>query len=276
VTYKLEDVGISTGGSSGFASLGAIRQPISNEDVANLFRGGVTSSVRAVAAVGLAQQPPVRDRRLVQQRCSSSTPTSTPARRTSSCAGAASPATTAGCGARSCSTPTPSSASPPRPTRWACPIAERYLIGGIYDVRGFAPRSLGPRLITGASPDGGLQLPAARRQPAGHLEQRGRVPAHQAAGDLGRRVLRHGQRLQPRVALLQRAVERGARRVAQVRPVLPVPSSRSPPACASRSASASAGSRRSARCASSGASRSTSRSPKTRWCSSSPSATSCS
>ena len=34
------------------------------------------------------------------------------------------------------------------------PISERYLVGGIYDIRGYAPRSLGPLLSTSSgSPD---------------------------------------------------------------------------------------------------------------------------
>jgi outer membrane protein insertion porin family len=37
------------------------------------------------------------------------------------------------------------------------PISERYLIGGIYDVRGFRPRTLGPLLATGADPDSPLR-----------------------------------------------------------------------------------------------------------------------
>jgi outer membrane protein insertion porin family len=37
------------------------------------------------------------------------------------------------------------------------PISERYLIGGIYDVRGFRPRTLGPLLATGRDPDGTLR-----------------------------------------------------------------------------------------------------------------------
>ena len=44
--------------------------------------------------------------------------------------------------------------------RLGVPISERYLIGGIYDVRGFRPRSLGPVLRTGINPDLGLsELP---------------------------------------------------------------------------------------------------------------------
>ena len=46
LTYKLEDVSI-TQGSGGIANLGATSAPIASTSVANLFRGGVTSSVRA-------------------------------------------------------------------------------------------------------------------------------------------------------------------------------------------------------------------------------------
>ena len=41
------------------------------------------------------------------------------------------------------------------------PISERYLVGGIYDIRGYAPRSLGPRLLT--------QTPGDVGQPLGSL-----------------------------------------------------------------------------------------------------------
>jgi outer membrane protein insertion porin family len=46
LTYKLEDVSITTG-SGGITSLGAVSASIASTQVANLFRGGVTSSVRA-------------------------------------------------------------------------------------------------------------------------------------------------------------------------------------------------------------------------------------
>ncbi|MBA2541127.1 MAG: outer membrane protein assembly factor BamA, partial [Deltaproteobacteria bacterium] len=46
LTYKLEDVDISTG-TGGIANLGATSAPIEATSVANLFRGGVTSSLRA-------------------------------------------------------------------------------------------------------------------------------------------------------------------------------------------------------------------------------------
>jgi outer membrane protein insertion porin family len=38
------------------------------------------------------------------------------------------------------------------------PISERYLVGGIYDIRGYAPRSLGPQLLTQPPGDVGQSL----------------------------------------------------------------------------------------------------------------------
>jgi outer membrane protein insertion porin family len=38
------------------------------------------------------------------------------------------------------------------------PISERYLVGGIYDIRGYAPRSLGPKLLTQPPGDVGQGL----------------------------------------------------------------------------------------------------------------------
>ena len=156
VTYKLEDVGISTGSSS-FASLGGVRQPLSNDDVANLYRGGVTSSVRA------ALQWDSRNNRLFAtggwynnvfvEYADKYTGSENTFWRIGGFArhyrrlwGPFVLHTNAEVGLTTSTDPL------------GVPIAERYLIGGIYDVRGFSPRSLGPRLITGASPDGGLSF----------------------------------------------------------------------------------------------------------------------
>ncbi len=38
------------------------------------------------------------------------------------------------------------------------PISERYLVGGIFDIRGYAPRSLGPQLLTQTPGDVGQTL----------------------------------------------------------------------------------------------------------------------
>lgn len=154
LTYKLEDVGISTG-ASGFASLGAIRQPISNEQVANLFRGGVTSSVRA------SVQWDSRNNRLFPtggwyhnafvEYASKFTGSENVfwrwggfARHYRQLWGPFVLHTNAEIGVTTSTDPL------------GVPISERYLIGGIYDVRGFSPRSLGPLLQTGIDPDGGL------------------------------------------------------------------------------------------------------------------------
>ncbi len=47
LTYKLENLDITTG-SSGFSNIGAVREPVEEASVANLFRGGVTSSLRGI------------------------------------------------------------------------------------------------------------------------------------------------------------------------------------------------------------------------------------
>jgi outer membrane protein insertion porin family len=154
LTYKLEDVGISTG-ASGFATLGAIRQPISNQQVANLFRGGVTSSVRA------SVQWDSRNNRLFPtggwyhnafvEYASKFTGSENVfwrwggfARHYRHLWGPFVLHTNAEIGVTTSTDPL------------GVPISERYLIGGIYDVRGFSPRSLGPLLQTGITPDGGL------------------------------------------------------------------------------------------------------------------------
>ncbi len=155
VTYKLESVGISTGART-FADIGAIREPISNEDVANLFRGGITSSVRA------SLQWDSRNNRLF--------PTggwyhNIFAEYASKYTGSENIFVRWGGFARhyrelwgpfvlhlNAEIGVTTSIDP-----LGVPISERYLIGGIYDVRGFRPRSLGPLLLTGRDPDSGLR-----------------------------------------------------------------------------------------------------------------------
>ena len=156
LTYKLEGVSITTG-SGGIANLGATSAPIASTSVANLFRGGATSSLRA------SLQWDSRNNRLF--------PTggwyeSVFAEYASQYTG-----------------------SENRFVRWGgfvrhyrelwgpfvlhlngelgvttstdplgVPISERYLVGGIYDIRGYAPRSLGPQLLTQAPGDVGQSL----------------------------------------------------------------------------------------------------------------------
>lgn len=156
LTYRLEDVSISTG-NRGFADLGATRVPIEAQSVANLFRGGVTSSLRA------SLQWDSRNNRLF--------PTEGWFHQVfAEYAGVA-------------------TQSENKFIRWGgfsrhyrelwgpfvlhlngeigvttstdplgVPISERYLIGGINDVRGYRPRSLGPILRTSTPGDVGQPL----------------------------------------------------------------------------------------------------------------------
>jgi len=154
VTYKLEDVGISRGGGL-FTQVGAVSQQSNFEDVANLYRGGVTSSVRA------SLQWDSRNNRLF--------PTqgwyhNVFAEYASKYTGSENVFVRWGGFARhyrelwgpfvlhlNAELGVTTSTDP-----LGVPISERYLIGGIYDVRGFRPRTLGPLLATGADPDGVL------------------------------------------------------------------------------------------------------------------------
>ena len=151
LTYKLENVGITTG-SAGFASIGAISEPIDSEAVANLFRGGVTSSLRA------SWQWDSRNNRLFAtggwyhnlfaEYAGKATGSENiffrwggNTRYYRKLWGPFLMRINAEVGVTTSTDPL------------GVPIAERYLIGGIYDVRGFRPRSLGPLLLTGRTPD---------------------------------------------------------------------------------------------------------------------------
>ena len=151
LTYKLEDVGITTG-SSGFSSIGAISEPIDSEAVANLFRGGITSSVRA------SWQWDSRNNRLF---ATAGWYHNIFAEYAGAATGSENIFFRWGGNTRyyrklwgpflfraNAELGVTTSTDP-----LGVPIAERYLIGGIYDVRGFRPRSLGPLLLTGRDPD---------------------------------------------------------------------------------------------------------------------------
>ena len=85
------------------------------------------------------------------------------------------------------------------------PIFERYFVGGIYDVRGFRPRSLGPDHPGAQRPVSGLdaaRLPGRRQHERDH-ERRDRVPDLRQGRHPRRRVHGHGQRVQPGRSVLQ-------------------------------------------------------------------------
>ncbi|HVV84895.1 MAG TPA: outer membrane protein assembly factor BamA [Kofleriaceae bacterium] len=155
LTYKLEDVGITTA-TNGLTTIGAISQPIDSEAVANLFRGGVTSSVRA------SWQWDSRNNRLFAtggwyhnlsvEYAGAATGSENVfvrwdanSRYYKKIWGPFLLRLNGEVGVTTSTDPL------------GVPIAERYLIGGIYDVRGYRPRSLGPLLLTGRNPDQSLQ-----------------------------------------------------------------------------------------------------------------------
>ena len=157
LTYKLEDVTI-TSGSLGFASLGATSAPVTAQQVANLFRGGVTSSVKASLSwdsrnnrlfasqgwyhtvfVEYASEATGSENKFV--RYGGSTQYYKPL--------FGSPFILKLRGTLGITTST---------DPLGVPISERYLVGGIYDIRGYAPLSLGPRLLVAQPGDVGQQL----------------------------------------------------------------------------------------------------------------------
>ncbi len=159
LTYKLEDVSISTG-TGGIAQLGATATPIEATSVANLFRGGVTSSLRASLSWDS------RNNRLFPtggwhhtvfaEYASQYTGSENKffrwggfARHYRNLWGPFVLKLNAELGVTTSTDPL------------GVPISERYLVGGIYDVRGYAPRSLGPLLLT--------QQPGDIGQPLGSL-----------------------------------------------------------------------------------------------------------
>ncbi|KAB2907059.1 MAG: outer membrane protein assembly factor BamA [Kofleriaceae bacterium] len=151
VTYKLENVGISRGGGS-ITTFGAVAEQDDFEEVANLYRGGITSSVRG------SLQWDSRNNRLF--------PTegwyhNIFAEYASKYTGSENIFVRWGGFARhyrelwgpfvlhlNAEIGITTSTDP-----LGVPISERYLIGGIYDVRGFRPRTLGPLLATARNPD---------------------------------------------------------------------------------------------------------------------------
>ncbi|HUS27399.1 MAG TPA: outer membrane protein assembly factor BamA [Kofleriaceae bacterium] len=154
LTYRLENVSIS-GASGGIASLGATAAPLAL-DTANLFRGGWTSSVRGTMSYD------TRDNRLFPTQGYYATAFAEYAGRVTG--------------------------SENQYVRWGgfarryqhlgpfvlrlnaelgvttsldgrgVPLTERYLLGGITDIRGYAPRSLGPRLWSQRPGDVGQDL----------------------------------------------------------------------------------------------------------------------
>ncbi|MDQ3334732.1 MAG: outer membrane protein assembly factor BamA [Myxococcota bacterium] len=156
LTYKLEDVSISTG-SGGIANLGATSVPIEATSVANLFRGGVTSSLRTSLSWDS------RNNRLFPTGGWHHTVF---AEYAGDVTGSENKFIRWGGFTRhyrpiwgpfilklNTELGVTTSTDP-----LGVPISERYLVGGIYDIRGYAPRSLGPQLLTQPPGDVGQAL----------------------------------------------------------------------------------------------------------------------
>ncbi len=144
LTYKLEDVSVSTG-RRGLTSFGAISEPVEDQSVANLFRGGVTSSVRASVSYDSRNNRLFATEGWYNQAFAEVADKFTGSQNVFVRYGGFSRwyyplfgpfvlKTNAEIGVTTSRDPL------------GVPITERYLIGGIFDVRGFRPRSLGPQL----------------------------------------------------------------------------------------------------------------------------------
>lgn len=144
LTYKLEDVGVASG-NAGTLQIGAVQEEIDTASVGNLFRGGVTSSIRASISYDS------RDNRLfptdgwylngfleVAETLMGSENVFVRyggfARHYRPLWGPFVLKLNGEVGVTTSRDPA------------GVPITERYIIGGIYDIRGFRPRSLGPQL----------------------------------------------------------------------------------------------------------------------------------
>jgi outer membrane protein insertion porin family len=156
LTYKLEDVSI-TSGELGFANLGATSTPVAAQQVANLFRGGFTSSVKASLSwdsrnnrlfpsagwydtlfVEYASQYTGSENKFVRYGGF--------IRHYRPLWGPFVLKLNGEVGITTSTDPL------------GVPISERYLVGGIYNIRGYAPLSLGPRLLVAQPGDVGQPL----------------------------------------------------------------------------------------------------------------------
>jgi len=155
LTYRLENVGI-TSGFSGFAGLGATVSHLPAQGTANLLRGGWTSSIRGSLAYD------TRDNRLFPKTGEYATAYAEYAGRLT---GSENALVRYGGFARRYQRLGPFALRLNAEfgvTRSldgrGVPLTERYLLGGISDIRGYEPRSLGPHLWSQRAGDVGRPL----------------------------------------------------------------------------------------------------------------------
>ena len=155
LAYRLEDVGI-TSGLGGFAGLGGTGSRLAALDTADLFRGGWTSSIRGSLAYD------TRDNRLLPTRGTYATAYAEYAGRLT---GSENELVRYGGFARRYRHLGPLvlrlnaelGVTQSLDGR-GVPLTERYLLGGISDLRGYQPRSLGPHLWSQHAGDVGQPL----------------------------------------------------------------------------------------------------------------------
>lgn len=155
LTYRLENVGI-TGDLGSFAGLGAAAPQLPALDTANLFRGGWTSSIRGALAYD------TRDNRLLPTSGNHATAYAEYAGRLT---GSENQLVRYGGFARHYQHLGPfvlrlnAEFDVTRSLDGrGVPLTERYLLGGISDLRGYRPRSLGPHLWSQRAGDVGQPL----------------------------------------------------------------------------------------------------------------------
>ncbi|HEY3352777.1 MAG TPA: outer membrane protein assembly factor BamA, partial [Polyangia bacterium] len=156
LTYKLEDVSVSTR-STGVLLSGATSSPIGNTQVANLFRAGITSAVRASVAWDTRNDRMFPTKGMFHNISAEVADPATGSQNTYTryswfsrfyrpLVGPFVFKVNAEAGFITSRKPE------------GVPIFERYFIGGIMDVRGFRLRSLGPRILVPSSPDPNASL----------------------------------------------------------------------------------------------------------------------
>jgi outer membrane protein insertion porin family len=156
LTYKLEDVSITTS-AGGFANLGATSAPIASTSVANLFRGGWTSSLRGSLSWDSRNDRLYPTRgfydSLFVEYASQYTGSENKFVRVGGFVRHYQPIIGPFIWKSNWEVGITTSTDP-----LGVPISERYLVGGIYNIRGYAPLSLGPKLLTQPPGDVGQPL----------------------------------------------------------------------------------------------------------------------
>ena len=197
LTYTLEDVSVSTGGFTGLFSSAALQPtPIGSIAEPAALRNDVLGA--RVALLRHARQPHVPDARLVQHAVGRDRRHVPAVRERFTRYEAVARAFYPVWGPFVLRLKANAGLIASRDPR-GVPIFERYFVGGIYDVRGFPPRSLGPgiRALADRSQDSSLRNFLVGGNMNVIMNAEIEFPIFDKVGIRGRRVHRHGQRVQP-------------------------------------------------------------------------------